>query len=285
MVSTPTRTPAAAPAATKPSATSSSGNQAPPAAPAPSGPQAAGRKVRGWYRGFWSALEGTGQVPQRLHVLPDPGLHPRADGDRHHDGALRVQRRGHRSGGVALHGRPQTGDVRRDRPVRHVPALAGQRRLAQARRLDRHHRGLRPAGAGAAGRPQRPRQPELDRRRTLHVPALRGGQTGACPVDGHGAGPQGQAAVPGQARPGPRGAPGRRRSDRAHPDGQRPRHRHDRHDDHGGRTVLRRRAAVPVRDRRRSSSPRARPSWPSRAPTGCAASCPGPGRPARTAPT
>ena len=60
MVSTPTRSAAAAPAATKPSATSSSATR-PPAAQTPSGLQAAGRKVRGWYRGFWSALEGTGK--------------------------------------------------------------------------------------------------------------------------------------------------------------------------------------------------------------------------------
>lgn len=55
MVSTPTRSPAAPPAATKPTAA----RRAP--AQAPSGPQAAGRKVRDWYRGFWSALEGTGK--------------------------------------------------------------------------------------------------------------------------------------------------------------------------------------------------------------------------------
>ena len=60
MVSTPTRTPAAAPAATKGPAAK------PPAAKAPApgaatGPQAAVRKVQGWYRGFWSALEGTGK--------------------------------------------------------------------------------------------------------------------------------------------------------------------------------------------------------------------------------
>ena len=60
MVSTPTRSPAAAPAAAGPSAASSSATR-PAAAPAPSGLQAAGRKVRGWYRGFWSALEGTGK--------------------------------------------------------------------------------------------------------------------------------------------------------------------------------------------------------------------------------
>lgn len=60
MVSTPTRSPAAPTAATRPSGTSSSANR-PPAAQAPSGLQAAGRKVRGWYRGFWSALEGTGK--------------------------------------------------------------------------------------------------------------------------------------------------------------------------------------------------------------------------------
>ncbi|MET1065583.1 MAG: putative lipid II flippase FtsW [Arthrobacter sp.] len=50
MVSTPTRT-AHAPAA----AAKSSGAQP------LSGPQAAGRRLRGWYRGFWSALEGTGK--------------------------------------------------------------------------------------------------------------------------------------------------------------------------------------------------------------------------------
>ena len=60
MVSTPTRSPAAAPAAARPSAASSSATR-PAAAPAPSGLQAVGRKVRGWYRGFWSALEGTGK--------------------------------------------------------------------------------------------------------------------------------------------------------------------------------------------------------------------------------
>jgi cell division protein FtsW len=60
MVSTPTRSPAASTAATKPSGTPSSA-ALPPAAQAPSGLQAAGRKVRGWYRGFWSALEGTGK--------------------------------------------------------------------------------------------------------------------------------------------------------------------------------------------------------------------------------
>ena len=60
MVSTPTRSAAAAPAATKPTPTSSSATRR-PAVQAPSGLQAAVRKVRGWYRGFWSALEGTGK--------------------------------------------------------------------------------------------------------------------------------------------------------------------------------------------------------------------------------
>ena len=65
MVSTPTHSPAASSAATKPSgqppsATSSSATR-PSAARTPSGLQAAGRKVRSWYRGFWSALEGTGK--------------------------------------------------------------------------------------------------------------------------------------------------------------------------------------------------------------------------------
>ncbi len=202
MVSTPTRPPAAAPAAGQQPAAKAPDDSMPGhhqacSRPPPGPGLVPGVLVRaGRYR----------QVPQRLHVLPDPRLHPRADGNRHPDGALRLQRRGDRCGGVALHGGPQAGAVRRDRPVRHVPAVAGQRGLAQTRRLDRHHRGLRAAGAGAAGRPQRPRQPELDRRRALHLPALRGGQTGAGAVDGHGAGPQSQAAVPGQARPGPRGA-------------------------------------------------------------------------------
>ena len=60
MVSTPTRNPAAAPAAPKGPAAK------PPAAKAPApgaanGPQTAVRKVQGWYRAFWSALEGTGK--------------------------------------------------------------------------------------------------------------------------------------------------------------------------------------------------------------------------------
>ena len=60
MVSTPTRNPAAAPAAAKGPAAK------PPAAKAPArgaatGPQSAVRKVQGWYRAFWSALEGTGK--------------------------------------------------------------------------------------------------------------------------------------------------------------------------------------------------------------------------------
>ena len=66
MVSTPTRTSAAKPGAAKPGATST-GSAKPGAgkAPAPSGgavkrvPPLA--RVRGWSRGFWSALEGTGK--------------------------------------------------------------------------------------------------------------------------------------------------------------------------------------------------------------------------------
>ena len=60
MVSTPTRNPAAAPAASQPSTAKSPAAKA--SAPgAPTGPQSAARKVRGWYRGFWSALEGNGK--------------------------------------------------------------------------------------------------------------------------------------------------------------------------------------------------------------------------------
>ena len=57
MVSTPTRHPAAAarpPAAKSPAAKASAAGSAP-------GPQAAVRKVRGWYNGFWAALEGSGK--------------------------------------------------------------------------------------------------------------------------------------------------------------------------------------------------------------------------------
>jgi cell division protein FtsW len=60
MVSTPTRTPAAAPAATKPHTAKAAAAKA-SAPPAPKGPQRAGHQIRGWYRGFWSALEGTGK--------------------------------------------------------------------------------------------------------------------------------------------------------------------------------------------------------------------------------
>ncbi|WP_426977024.1 putative lipid II flippase FtsW [Pseudarthrobacter sp. O4] len=76
MVSTPTRTPAARPAAARPAAAKpaeakpaaarhgTAGNKA-PAAKVPG--QAPGKRlspaarVRGWFRGFWSALEGTGK--------------------------------------------------------------------------------------------------------------------------------------------------------------------------------------------------------------------------------
>ena len=58
MVSTPTRHPAAAPAATRAPAAKSPAAKAPGAA---TGPQAAVRKVQGWYRAFWAALEGTGK--------------------------------------------------------------------------------------------------------------------------------------------------------------------------------------------------------------------------------
>ena len=77
------------------------------------------------------------QVPQRIHVLPDPWLHPGPDGDRHHDGPLRLQRGSHRGGGVAVLGRPQTGRIRRDWRLRDVCPLTRERRLAQARRLAR----------------------------------------------------------------------------------------------------------------------------------------------------
>ena len=49
-----------------------------------------------------------------------------------------------------------------------------------------HVPGHRAAGPGASRRTQRPGQPELDRRRTVHLPALRSGQTGAGALDGHG---------------------------------------------------------------------------------------------------
>ncbi len=55
MVSTPTPSPAASPAATMPTAARTAPAQA------PSGLQAVGHTVRDWYRGFWSALEGTGK--------------------------------------------------------------------------------------------------------------------------------------------------------------------------------------------------------------------------------
>ncbi|MDR7084056.1 cell division protein FtsW [Arthrobacter ginsengisoli] len=60
MVSTPTRTPASASAATRqPTAKAPAAKAS--TAQAPKGPQSAGRKIRGWYQGFWSALEGSGK--------------------------------------------------------------------------------------------------------------------------------------------------------------------------------------------------------------------------------
>ncbi len=67
MVSTPTRTPAAKAAAKSPYAKTPSSRAAAPKTPAPqaTGPAAKrpspAARVRGWFRGFWSALEGTGK--------------------------------------------------------------------------------------------------------------------------------------------------------------------------------------------------------------------------------
>jgi cell division protein FtsW len=60
MVSTPTRNPAAGPAATKAPAAKSPAAKAPPPGAA-TGPLAAVRKAQSWHRAFWSALEGTGK--------------------------------------------------------------------------------------------------------------------------------------------------------------------------------------------------------------------------------
>ncbi len=134
-----------------------------------------------------------GKVPQRIHVLPDPWLHPGPDGYRDHDGPLRLQRGSHRGGGVAVLRRPQTGRIRRDRRLRDVCPFTRQRHLAQALRLAAHVPGHCAAGPGPSRGAQRPWQPELDRHRPVHLPALRSRQ--ACPraLDGHGAKPQGQA--------------------------------------------------------------------------------------------
>ncbi|MCB5293497.1 putative lipid II flippase FtsW [Arthrobacter sp. SO3] len=60
MVSTPTRNPAATPAATKPhTAKAPAAKTTGPTAQ--NGPQRAGRRLRDWNRGFWSALEGSGK--------------------------------------------------------------------------------------------------------------------------------------------------------------------------------------------------------------------------------
>lgn len=59
MVSTPTRTPAAKQAAARTSAGTVPGTA--PAAQKAAGPRTAVGKVRGWYRKFWSSLEGTGK--------------------------------------------------------------------------------------------------------------------------------------------------------------------------------------------------------------------------------
>ncbi|MDN4644152.1 putative lipid II flippase FtsW [Arthrobacter sp. PsM3] len=60
MVSTPTRNPAATPAAAKPHTAKAPAAKA-SGATAQNGPQRAGRRIRDWYRGFWSALEGSGK--------------------------------------------------------------------------------------------------------------------------------------------------------------------------------------------------------------------------------
>ena len=193
MVSTPTRSAAAAPAATKPSATSSSATR-PPAARTPSGLQAAGHKVRGWYRGFWSALEGTGKSRNgsTYYLILGSTLALTAIG-------ILMVSRPPASSQSQPGSRPtaalKKGGVRRHRPFRHVPPLAGQRRLAQAR-----------AWPGLGGAlvllvlvllvgDEGPRQQELDRRgRSPSSRPRRPNWPGA--VDGHGPGQEREAAAP-----------------------------------------------------------------------------------------
>ena len=127
MVSTPTRTTAARPAAggTTSGKTPAAGPQGarPPGGRCRHRPRPGPRQPslpRGCAPGTadsgprWKAR----QVPQRIHLLPGPRLHPGADGDRHHDGPLRLQRGGDSRGGVTVLRRPQTGRIRRDRRVR-----------------------------------------------------------------------------------------------------------------------------------------------------------------------
>ena len=141
MVSTPTRTTAA-----RAAAGGASQRQRPPARRPASAAPANGRRPRRHPRGPGACLVPRilvragrhRQVPQRIHVLPDPRLHPGADGDRHHDGPLGLQRGSHRRGGVAVLRRPQAGRIRRDRRLRDVCPLPRQRRLAQALRLAAH---------------------------------------------------------------------------------------------------------------------------------------------------
>jgi cell division protein FtsW len=61
MVSTPTRTPAAKAAPASPRAGTAAGAASEPARTAPHRLRSAVGKARGWYRGFWSSLEGTGK--------------------------------------------------------------------------------------------------------------------------------------------------------------------------------------------------------------------------------
>ena len=188
MVSTPTRTTAARsgrrrsqqparPPAVRPLRRHGQRPAGPPSPPRPGcGPGS---------RGFWSALEGTGKSRNGstyylilgstlaltaigiMMVLSASSVEAIAAGESPYSAALK-------QGGFAAIG-----------VFAHVRPLAGQRRLAQALRLAAIFLAVRAAGPGPPRGTQRPRQPELDRRRPLHVPALRSRQACAGAVDGH----------------------------------------------------------------------------------------------------
>ncbi len=243
MVSTPTRARGQARAAdtARGDVAGPPGRASKPEARGP--PKAAARRwpgCRGWYRRFWSALEGTGKSRNGstyylilgstlaltaigiMMVLSASSVEAIAAGESPYSAALKQ------------------GHVRGHRHLPDVHALADQRRLAEAPRLAGHHRGLWPAGAGAADRHERQRQQELDRHRRSSPSSRprppswpwRSGWPRCSATKAKLLHRWQHAVIP--------VVPVAARHHRAGPRRQRPRHRHDHHDDHGRRAVFRR---------------------------------------------
>ena len=153
-------------AATAVPATPDSGCRHPADSPAP-GSAAPQARLRGWYRRFWSALEGTGKSRNgsTYYLILGSTLALTAIGIMMVLSASSVE-------AIAAGESPYTAALKQGMFAAigvFCMFLLSRVNVVWLKRLAwlAHHRRLRPAGAGAPGGPQRQRQPELDRHRRL----------------------------------------------------------------------------------------------------------------------